>query len=239
MINFIVSNRVCHKRYVQEISEKTGSEIIYIEGKNQLTLETLEYYRPRYIFFPHWSYLIPAEIYEQYECVVFHMTDLPYGRGGSPLQNLVSRGLYQTKISALRCVRDLDAGDIYMKRDFSLYGAAEEIYIRAGEIIKEMIIEMIQKRPAPQAQSGEIVSFKRRRPEESNISMLQDLLQVFDYIRMLDADGYPKAFLETEYLRLEFTRASLKDGYIKADVEIRTKECKNEKSSAGSSGASG
>jgi len=213
---------------VKEIAARTGSEIIYIGDKESLTLELLRQHQPRYVFFPHWSYIIPAEIYENFECVIFHMTDLPFGRGGSPLQNLISREIYQTKISALRCVHDLDAGDIYMKRDLSLFGSAQEIYMRAAETTKEMMIEMIQKEPIPQAQCGDVVSFKRRQPEESDIGMLCELDRIFDYIRMLDADGYPKAFLETEHLRLEFTRASLKDGYIKADVEIRIKENRNE-----------
>jgi methionyl-tRNA formyltransferase len=38
---------------------------------------------------------------------------------------------------------------------------------------------------------------------------------------MLDAEGYPNAFLETEIFKLEFTRASLKaDKSIIADVRI-------------------
>lgn len=211
-----------------EISERTNSQIMYISDRSDLTLEKLKQYQPKYVFFPHWSYIVPSEVYDNYECVIFHMTDLPFGRGGSPLQNLVSRGIYQTKISALRCVRELDAGDIYMKRDLSLHGSAEEIYIRAAEITKEMIIEIIQTEPRPYAQTGEVVSFKRRRPEESDIGDLRELNLIFDYIRMLDADGYPKAFLETEHLRLEFARASLKDGHIKADVDIRVKEKENE-----------
>ena len=228
MVNLIVSNKEWHRKHLPEISERTGSQIVYIGDKSDLTLEKLKQYQPRYVFFPHWSYIIPPEVYDRYECVIFHMTDLPFGRGGSPLQNLISRGIYRTKISAIRCVRELDAGDIYMKRDLSLYGSAEEIYIRAAEITKEMIIEMIQTGPLPYAQTGEAVSFKRRRPDESDMGDLCELNRIFDYIRMLDADGYPKAFLETEHLRLEFTRASLKDGHIKADVDIRVKEKGNE-----------
>lgn len=45
---------------------------------------------------------------------------------------------------------------------------------------------------------------------------------------MLDADTYPKAFLLTDKLRLEFERASLKEGYIHADVKIMRKEDNDE-----------
>ena len=160
-------------------------------------MENLETIGAKTIFFPHWSYIIPAEIYDNYECVIFHMTDLPFGRGGSPLQNLIVRGIYETQISALRCVKELDAGPIYMKRPLSLYGTAQEIYMRANQIIEDMIVSILLEQPQPQAQQGEIVIFKRRKQSESNIKSLETLEKVHNYIRMLDAEGYPKAFLET------------------------------------------
>ena len=47
--------------------------------------------QPEYIFFPHWSEIVPEDTIKKYDCVCFHMTDLPYGRGGGPLQNLIVR----------------------------------------------------------------------------------------------------------------------------------------------------
>jgi len=38
------------------------------------------------------------------------MTDLSYGRGGSPLQNLIVRGYKDTMISALWIEKELDSG---------------------------------------------------------------------------------------------------------------------------------
>lgn len=220
----IVSNKEWHKKYTDEIASRTGFAVIYIDEKEKVNKAYLEQFSPRYIFFPHWSYIIPAEVYDNFECVVFHMTDLPFGRGGSPLQNLVERGIYETQLSALRCCMDLDGGDIYLKRPLSLWGAAEEIYLRTAELTKEMIIEIIKENPVPVMQAGEPAYFKRRKPEQSNIKNLESLIKIFDYIRMLDAEGYPHAFLETETLRLEFERASLKDGFIKADVKISLKK---------------
>lgn len=51
---------------------------------NELTIEKINKINPRYIFFPHWSWMVSDEIIENFECVCFHSTDLPYGRGGSP-----------------------------------------------------------------------------------------------------------------------------------------------------------
>lgn len=152
------------------------------------------------------------------------MTDLPFGRGGSPLQNLIARGIYETKITALRCIKELDAGPVYEKRAPSLWGSAEEIYLRAAEIIKEMVIDLFRENPVPKEQEGNTVIFRRRHPAEGDIGNLVSLSQIFDYIRMLDADGYPPAFLQINRLRMEFSRASLKNGWILADVKIKVQE---------------
>ena len=220
-MNYVVaSSRVWRPSLLENLSNRTGLKFISITRKEDLTPQTLETMSPRYIFSPHWSYIIPPDVFENYECIIFHMTDVPFGRGGSPLQNLISRGIYETKISALRCVKDLDAGPIYLKRPLSLYGSAEEIYLRASEIIEDMICQIIKEQPVPVEQTGEITCFSRRKPEQSDIAELTTLKQVFDHIRMLDADGYPHAFLETKHFRFEFERASIKKGQIIADVKI-------------------
>lgn len=198
-----------------------GRDFVHISSKNELKYSEISQINPDYIFFPHWSYIIPAEIYERFNCVVFHMTDLPFGRGGSPLQNLISREVYSTKISAIKVVKELDAGPVYLKKDFSLFGNAEEIYLRAGDVIIDMIGEILKNKPEPVEQKGMPVNFKRRTPEMSNIEKIDAVNKLFDHIRMLDAEGYPKAFLENENFRFEFLKASLKsDNSIIADVKI-------------------
>ena len=220
----IVSNKSWHRQYVGELASRTGSEVVYIDNKSEVTYQNFASLRPEWVFFPHWSYMIPADVYENFRCVVFHMTDLPFGRGGSPLQNLISRGIYETKLSALRCCGEVDAGDIYLKRNLSLWGNAEEIYLRAAELSKEMMVEIVRSNLRAEPQQGEAVVFRRRTPDDGNIGELCSLEKVFDYIRMLDANSYPAAFLDTEHLHLEFTRASLKDGYILADAKIRLRD---------------
>ena len=73
----------------------------------------LKNFNPDYIFFPHWSNIVPSNITGKFDCVCFHMTDLPFGRGGSPLQNLIVRGVKATKLTALKMVEQIDAGPIY------------------------------------------------------------------------------------------------------------------------------
>lgn len=216
----IATSRKWHESLAERLQNRCDAPFHLIAKRNELTLERLDEIKPRYVFFPHWSYIISGEIYQKYECVIFHMTDLPFGRGGSPLQNLIERGITETMLSAIRCVGELDAGPIYMKRPLSLYGGAEEIYMRTGCLIEEMVSEIVSTNPEPVEQTGESVVFKRRRPEQSEISPTASLGQLFDHIRMLDADGYPRAFLNHGRFRIELSRAALKLGKVIADVEI-------------------
>lgn len=200
-------------------------QIKVVSEKELLNKKYLDAYRPELIFFPHWSWLIPAEIYNSYECILFHMTDLPFGRGGSPLQNLLIRGYKKTKISALRVANGLDTGPIYMKRSLSLSGSASEIFTRCSDLIfDDMIPYILHNRPVPEPQSGRVTEFRRRKPDESRIPENAGLEQFYNYIRMLDAEGYPSAFLETRELRIKFSQAKMARKKLTAVVKIGRKE---------------
>ncbi len=217
----LVSARPWNQKMTDALTIKTGCNFVLVSDLSELTVVDLARVNPRFVFFPHWSHHIDPSIYEQFECVIFHMTDLPSGRGGSPLQNLIARGIYETKITALRCVEEMDAGPIYLKKPFNLYGSAEEIFLRASAVIEDMIVEILEKSPEPIPQEGVPTVFKRRKPEEGDLASAQSLEQAFDLIRMLDAEGYPNAFLNVGSFKIEFTRASMKTGQVLADVRIR------------------
>lgn len=202
--------------------------VVRIRKPEELDIGLLERLAPDWVFFPHWSWIIPHSIHERCRCVIFHMTDLPYGRGGSPLQNLIVRGHTDTVLCALQCVNQLDAGPVYLRRPLSLEGTAEQILQRASDLTLEMILEIVRDAPSPVEQQGEPVLFQRRRPEDGNLAGASGIRKAFDFIRMLDAEGYPRAYLEAASLRLEFFDAVLKDGSVTARVVITEKDvCEN------------
>lgn len=221
----VLSEKSWNKNLIKTLSKKFDKvNWVFINKYKQFTSENLDRIMPTIIFIPHWSYIIPQEVFAKFECIVFHMTDLPYGRGGSPLQNLIVSGKKKTKISALRVVKELDSGPVYLKRDLDLFGTAEEIFLRANSIIELMIEDIMEKDLQPEEQIGDVIHFKRREAIDSNIADLEEINEVYDYIRMLDAEGYPKAFIENKSFIFEFSRASLKaNGKINADVRITKK----------------
>ena len=208
--------------YEELVLKFPDEEFYLITEKEQLTRKFLDEIQPQYVFFPHWSWIIPKEIYENYECVVFHMTDLPFGRGGSPLQNLIVRGIYDTKVSAIKVESGIDTGPVYMKMPIDIsYGNVEEILGCVSEIVfKKMIPCFLQKELCASQQEGEVVCFKRRTADESRIPEGISERQIYDYIRMLDGEGYPKAYKDVDDVRMYFSNARLTDEGVCADVKI-------------------
>ncbi len=217
----IVSQHQRHQSLFTRLQSTLKGQWQLISTVKEFTLEKLAELQPKYIFIPHWSHKIPVEITEKYACVMFHMTDLPFGRGGSPLQNLIVQGLKETQLSAFRCVEQLDAGPIYGKLPLSLSGSASEIFNRADTLVGQLIFDIIQKKLQPSDQVGEVTEFKRRKPEQSDLSPLTELSDIYDYIRMLDADGYPKAFLNMGEFTLTFSNAVYDEEQVNAQVIIK------------------
>lgn len=196
----------------------------FVGERHELSAAAMAALAPEQIFLLHWSWKVPDEIVDRYECVGFHMTDLPYGRGGSPLQNLILRGHRRTKLTAFRLTRELDGGPVYGKEELCLAGGAEEILLRAARLAAAMIGRIVATRPEPAPQEGTAVSFSRRTPAESAIPDAKDLDELHDFLRMLDAQGYPRAFLIHRGFRYEFRRAARYDGRIEATVSIAPAE---------------
>jgi len=210
------------KQFAHDVSEYCNVTIV--SEKDQLSSKLLQSLNPRYIFFPHWSWIIPPEIFNNYECIVFHMTDLPFGRGGSPLQNLLVRKVYQTKISAIKVQGGVDTGPIYFKKPFDIsQGSANEIFTRLSDMIfHEMIPKFLQHKLVPVEQQGEIISFKRRKPEQSNMlnHEINTLSDAYDFIRMLDGEGYPTAYIEIGDHKLLLQGVKKQDGKLVGTFEI-------------------
>lgn len=224
-MNYVIAaSRALYSNSCERLSHRTGDRFVQVSDPAELTMPRLREIEPCRIFFPHWSFRIPKEIHSRYECVIFHMSDVPFGRGGSPLQNLIVRGFNDTVMTAMQCVEELDSGPVMLKRPLGLHGSAREIYARARDLIEDMIVEIIRDDPQPQPQRGDPVWFERRRPEDGDLAPLQSLDKIYDYVRMLDADGYPHAYLEVGNLRIEFTRAELQGDGITCSANIRLRK---------------
>ncbi len=117
----------------------------------------------RYVFFLNWSWIVPKEVLDAYECVNFHCTALPFGRGGGPIENMIKLGMTDTVMTAHRMVEEIDAGPIYARNamPISLAGTKDEILARFVEPVSGMVQWIIDNEPETYPQIGDVVEFKR------------------------------------------------------------------------------
>jgi methionyl-tRNA formyltransferase len=118
------------------------------------------------VFYLNWSQIVPDVFIDNYTCINFHCTRLPYGRGGHPIENLILAGHTETVISAHLMTSELDAGPIYCVSDpISLSGTKDDITARFVEPVAKMMRWIIETNPEPKPQVGEPVYFKRLPPD--------------------------------------------------------------------------
>jgi methionyl-tRNA formyltransferase len=195
-------------------------EWAYFDGEPDKLEWAIEQTEPDYIFFLHWSHKVPDHIVNNFECICFHPSDLPYGRGGTPIQNLILAGHEYTYLTAFRMIGEIDAGPIYDKTRLSLKGTAHEIYKDMMVLAKGMIVYIITTKPTPRPQEGTATYFVRRKPEESQIPDGLGAKQLYDFIRMLDAPGYPHAFIACGDYNTEMTKAKLSGNDLIVEAKI-------------------
>jgi methionyl-tRNA formyltransferase len=205
----------------KDIKKLIKKKNIYkITDKKKLNLKNISKINPTKIFFPHWSYRVPDKILKKFECICFHTAPLPYGRGGSPIQNLIIRKFKKAPVCAIKMTNKIDSGPIYSKKNISLNGSLNEIFERISNAILFMITKIIKNKIIPKHQSGKPLYFKRINEKESIINQFEKLDSVYDKIRMLDSDEYPNAYYKFGNTIIKLQGAKTKKNYILCNAKI-------------------
>jgi len=195
-------------------------ELIEITNKADLNLENLTRINPRYVFFPHWNWKVEPEIFEAFECVVFHTAPLPYGRGGSPIQNLIIRGITKSPVCALKMTDILDGGPIYDSREISLEGNIDEIFSEIANCVEKLILKICKSNPIPIPQKGNAVSFKRLSCTDNQLLPENSINELYNSIRMVDGEGYKRAYIKFGDHKIEFSEAKIVNNDLFAKIRI-------------------
>ena len=205
----------------KDIKKLIKKKNIYkITDKKKLNLKNISKINPTKIFFPHWSYRVPDKILKKFECICFHTAPLPYGRGGSPIQNLIIRKFKKAPVCAIKMTNKIDSGPIYSKKNISLNGSLNEIFERISNAILFMITKIIKNKIIPKHQPGKPLYFKRISEKESIINQFEKLDSVYDKIRMLDSDEYPNAYYKFGNTIIKLQGAKTKKNYILCNAKI-------------------
>ena len=77
---------------------------------------------------------------------------MPYGRGGSPIQNLIINGYTSSPVCALKMTEKIDAGPIYAKQNISLHGTLNDIFSRINTVTNKLIHKILYSNMKPKKQ---------------------------------------------------------------------------------------
>ena len=212
-----------HREYSLNVFKKLKKKyknFILIKDKENLTISKIQNIDPKFIFFPDWSWILPNEIIKNYQCVCIHESNLPKFRGGSPLQNQIIRGIKKTKSTAFLMNEKLDAGKILLKKELSLDGTLDEIFLRMENNNYDLITKIIQGKYKLTSQKGIPSFFNRRKPSQSELKNLNhSKLYLHNFIRML-SDPYPNAFIKIGKKKIIFKSSKLDGKKLSFEGEI-------------------
>jgi methionyl-tRNA formyltransferase len=218
----IITKRIWDKKNFLKLNKN----ILVIKSLKKEKIDSL---KPKIIFFIHWSKIIEEYFFKNYLCIQFHASNLPMGRGGSPIQNQIIRGIKKTKISAFKIDKNLDRGPICLKKNFSLKGNLSNILKRMEKTCITMIKQIIKNKKLKfHEQKGKISFYKRRKKNDSAIFFqnLKNLNDCYDFIRMLDANDYPNAYVDNNKFRFSFKNVKRYKNYLTAETKIYINEKK-------------
>lgn len=132
--------------------------------------------------------------------LVVHESDLPKGKGWSPLTWQVLEGKNRIPVTLFEAEMSVDSGVIYGKKYIDLDGSEllPEIKHLQGEATNQLILEFIKKYPnnVGQEQVGESSFYARRKGEDSELELNKSIDEQFNLLRVCDNERYPAFFVK-------------------------------------------
>ncbi len=130
--------------------------------------------------------------------LVVHESDLPKGKGWSPMSWQVIEGKNKIPITMFEASKDVDSGSYYYKDDILLYGHELINEIRKLQAKKtfEMILNFIKSKPFPKPikQKGKVTYYKKRTQNDSRLNKKKSIIENFNLLRVCDNENYPAFF---------------------------------------------
>lgn len=132
--------------------------------------------------------------------LVVHESDLPKGRGWSPLTWQILEGSQTVAVSLIEAADLVDAGDIYSQTEIELQGneLVEEIRTKQAYATFALCDDFINGFPRTaekkRIQNGSPSYYNRRTPKDSELNLKAPLVDQFDLLRVCDNERYPAWF---------------------------------------------
>ena len=109
--------------------KKKKINITIIKSK-KINITKIKKINPEYILFYGWSSKVPANVINNYQCIMLHPSKLPKYAGGSPIQNQIIRNVKKSAVTLFRMNNKIDSGNIIYQSPLSLEGSLKSIFQR-------------------------------------------------------------------------------------------------------------
>lgn len=145
--------------------------------------------------------IVPAATLAQHKNnIVVHASELPKGRGWSPLTWQIVEGKNTIPLTLFEAAESVDSGKVYMRSAVHYNGTEliDELRRIMAEKILTMCYEFIERYPAiladAQVQEGEPTFYAKRNKETSRLDPDKTLREQFNLLRTVDNKRYPAFF---------------------------------------------
>lgn len=132
--------------------------------------------------------------------LVVHESDLPQGKGWSPMFWQVLEGKNEIPVSLFEADEHTDNGRIWFKDVIQLTGQElhDELRHLQAEKSVEMCLKFLQEFDSikPQEQSGDSSFYPRRTPANSELDTTKSIDQLFNQLRIASNEDYPAFFMK-------------------------------------------
>jgi methionyl-tRNA formyltransferase len=132
--------------------------------------------------------------------LVVHESNLPQGRGMSPMTWQILEGKNKVPITIFEMNEELDSGYIYLQDMMYFKGTEliDDIRRKQAKYTFRLCLKFLEKYPKILKegckQSGEITFYKSRDPNDSQLDVDKTIQQQFNLLRVVDNVRYPAYF---------------------------------------------
>jgi methionyl-tRNA formyltransferase len=142
----------------------------------------------------------PAILARNRHNIVIHGSDLPRGKGWSPITWQITEGKNEIPMTMFEAVEAVDSGRIYL-RDALRFAGHElvgELREQQALVSIRMCHEFLRRYPAiidsAEEQRGDETFYPRRKREQSRLDPDKTLREQFNLLRVVDNERYPAFF---------------------------------------------
>jgi len=173
-------------------SRESGDDAVFVRKFQDITDGSVAFYLGCLRVTP------PEILARNKQNLVVHASDLPKGRGFSPLTWQILEGKNRIPVCLLNAVEEVDAGPVIYREEIEYEGhellaeLQQKLGMMTVALCRRYLSEPIPPKGQPQAEGATF--YPRRRPIDSRLDPNRTIVDQFNLLRVVDNKRYPAWF---------------------------------------------